>query len=68
MSYQVGYKKLEKTMNVKIALPGDKYYSVPVEVLEKYSVSKDEFEKSLIEEEPIFDDQEDDVTGQGVRG
>ena len=52
-------------MNIKIALPGDKYYAVPVEVIEKYSISQSEFEKKLNEEESIFD--EPDVTGQGCK-
>ena len=33
-------------MNIKIALPGDKYYAEPVEVIEKYSISQSEFEKN----------------------
>jgi len=53
-------------MNIKIALPGDKYYAVPVEVIEKYSVSQSEFEKRLHGEESIFD--EPDVGGQCKEG
>lgn len=48
-------------MKIKIALPGDKYYLVPVEVFEKYSVSQEDFETSMENDESIFDD---DVTGQ----
>lgn len=46
-------------MDIKISLPGDKYYSIPADVIEKYSVSKADFDKSL-EEESVTDD----VSGQ----
>ena len=34
-------------MNVMIALPGDQYYAVPREELEKYAVPKDQFERDV---------------------
>ncbi|WP_417531612.1 hypothetical protein [Marinobacter lipolyticus] len=48
-------------MNIKIALPGDRYYSVPLEVLEKYAVAETDFNSALENEGSIF---EDDVAGQ----
>jgi hypothetical protein len=34
-------------MNVMIALPGDRYFAVPREVLEKYAVDKASFDKDV---------------------
>lgn len=48
-------------MNIKIALPGDRYYSVPLEALERYAVSETDFNSALENEASIF---EDDVAGQ----
>ncbi|TNE70758.1 MAG: hypothetical protein EP339_15660 [Gammaproteobacteria bacterium] len=48
-------------MNIKIALPGDRYYSVPLEALEKYAVSQTEFNSALDNEDSIF---EGEVAGQ----
>lgn len=47
-------------MNIKIALPGDKYYLVPHEILEPYAVSKDQFDSGITDEETVSGD----VVGQ----
>lgn len=38
-------------MNLMLELPGGKYFAVPRDVLKKYSVSKEGFEKELAEKE-----------------
>ena len=63
-------------MNVMIALPGDRYFAIPREVLEKYAVPKETFEKDLEAKwkagESVYqgdvEGQEDDDEGGGDDG
>jgi hypothetical protein len=59
-------------MNIMIALPGDKYFAIPREVLEKHAVPKGEFDKELAAQEPEVEGQEYEVRRPpaitGVRG
>jgi hypothetical protein len=54
------------TKNVCLSLPGNRYYEVPREVLEKYAVTKDAFDKEVVRKwragETVFDGA--DVEGQ----
>jgi hypothetical protein len=59
---------------IMIALPGEKYFAVPRDVLEKHAVSKQQFDSELAAkkqadvegQESPFDDGNDTV--MGVRG
>jgi hypothetical protein len=61
-------------MNIMIALPGDKYFAIPREVLEKHALTKAEFEKNLAAQQSDVEGQEEIVTiparnpAMGVRG